>query len=252
MENATTFGAQADVYRAARPSYPSELFDWIAAHATEHSGAWDVGTGSGQAAAALTEHFAKVYATDIDEAQIAAAEAHPQISYSQAEAHNSGLASNSVNCITVATALHWFDHDRFWKEVRRVAQPGAIFCAWTYHRAIADDEVQSELMGPVQDLVEPYWADGNRLSWRGYSADELGMPFEVISTPEFVCELDWTAEQIAAFLNSWSAHKKAREDGHAETLAGIESRALSVLGNRKRRFIMPLHVLAARVTEGAS
>ena len=247
MENATSFGAQADVYRAARPSYPDELFDWIAHQAPGRANAWDVGTGSGQAAQALAMRFSNVAATDIDDAQIAAAQPHPQIRYAKAEAHASGLDDSNMDCITVATALHWFDHARFWKEVRRVARPGAIFCAWTYHRAIADDDVQSELMGPVQDLVEPYWAEGNRLSWRGYSADELGMPFDVLQTPEFICELDWTAAQITAFLNSWSAHKKAREDGHTAALADIENRALSVLGDKKRRFVMPLNMLAARI-----
>ena len=203
--------------------------------------------GSGQAAMALTQHFAKVYATDIDEAQIAAAEAHPKISYSQAEAHASNLQASSVDCITVATALHWFDHARFWQEVRRVARPGALFCGWTYDLGVADEDVQNLLLGPVQDIVDPYWADGNRLSWRGYAADELGMPFEVIKAPDFACNLSWTAEQIGAFARSWSAHKKARLDGHGDALALIESQAVAKLGQKQRNYTLPLHVLAARV-----
>ncbi len=248
MDNATTFGAQADVYRAARPSYPDALFDWIASLAPSTGAAWDVGTGSGQAAMALADHFNKVYATDIDEAQIAAAKPHPNIAYSCAEAHNSGLPDNSADCITVATALHWFNHDGFWPEVQRAAKPGAIFCAWTYDLGVAEDDVQNMLLNPLQKIVDPYWADGNRLSWQGYSATELGMPFPVIAAPSFACELNWTAEQIAAFARSWSAHKKARLDGQSDALADIEKRAITALGKTQRTYTLPLHMLAAKIS----
>lgn len=247
MENATTFGAQASTYAAARPSYPDELFDWIAAQAPAKNHVWDVGTGSGQAARALADRFEHVHATDIDTAQIKAATPQPNITYTPAEAHASGLADNSVDAITVATALHWFDMAKFWAEVQRVAKPGAVFCGWTYHRSETDQDVERALIKPVLDLIEPYWSDGNRLSWRGYFKDELNMPFEELQTPAFECRLMWTPAEIAAFTRSWSAHQKARNDGLQAQLAAIETDALGKLGHEPRPFVMPMHVLAARV-----
>ena len=247
MENATSFGAQAQTYAAARPHYPSDLFDWITAHAPQTKTVWDVGTGSGQAALSLAERFDDVYATDIDSAQISQANAHRKIRYQQATAHQSGLPDNSVDAICVATALHWFDHRLFWEEVSRVARKDALFCAWTYHRAHSDDEVHQLLLDPVLNVLEPYWSDGNRLSWRGYIPEEIAMPFEVIPTPAFSCALNWTPSQIAGFTRSWSAHKKARLDGKGDQLAELESKALADLGDSPRRFTLPMHCLAARI-----
>lgn len=247
MENATTFGFQAEVYRTARPAYPDELFHWIAEEAPQNQMVWDVGTGSGQAAMKLAEHFSHVYATDIDSEQIAQAPKHPSITFECAPAHVSGLPSGSADAITVATALHWFDHLQFWPEVRRVARKDAIFCAWTYHGAETDAEVQSLLIDPLADILEPYWSDGNRLSWRGYAPDELKIPFEIVAMPDFTCNLQWTAPQIAAFIRSWSAHQMARLDGHADALARIEDAALAKLGNDLRSFMLPMHSIAARI-----
>lgn len=47
---AELFIKQAAQYAEGRPSYPSELFEFIASKAPCHDQAWDVGTGNGQAA----------------------------------------------------------------------------------------------------------------------------------------------------------------------------------------------------------
>jgi len=247
MDNATSFGTQAKVYAAARPSYPDKMFDWIAAQAPATKTVWDVGTGSGQAALSLSSRFALVHGTDIDAAQLAQARQHPNISYTQAPAHQSRIATNSVDAVTVATALHWFDFDLFWPEVKRVARPGAIFCAWTYHRSETDKDVERLLLDPILDVIAPYWSDGNRLSWRGYGPEEIGIPFKVINMPEFKCELIWRPPQIAALVRSWSAHKKARHDGHGDILAKIETDALAKLDDSPRIFNLPLNTLAAKI-----
>ena len=188
-----------------------------------------------------------MHATDIDDEQIRQAPKHAQISYAQGPAHQSGLPQDCVDVITAATALHWFDHEKFWRETRRVARKGAIFCAWTYHRAETDSDVQRALIDPLADILEPYWSDGNRLSWRWYSQQELRLPFEILPVPEFACTLHWSPAQIAAFVRSWSANRKARLDGHAEALDRIEQDALAELGEDARDFVLPLHVIAARV-----
>lgn len=44
------FDKQANIYSDARPTYPSEWYKIVAEHSLHRSLAWDVGTGSGQAA----------------------------------------------------------------------------------------------------------------------------------------------------------------------------------------------------------
>ena len=248
MDNAQTFGAQAKVYALARPGYPDALFDWVAQQSPGTDLVWDAGTGSGQAAKALAARFDEVHATDLDVNQIAQAAPHPRVSYVISPAHRSGLAANCVDAVTAATALHWFDFPKFWAEVKRVSRPGALFCAWTYHRSETDEDVRQLLLDPILKIVEPYWSEGNRLTFRGYSKAELAMPFDVIETPDFACELMWTPAQISLMTQSWSAHKKARLEGFEEELRQIADTAISKLGDDPRYFKMPLNMLAARIS----
>ncbi len=150
MENATTFGRKAAEYRTAGPGYPDALYRWIAGAAGARGLVWDVGTGSGQAALRLAADFAQAVATDIDADQIAQAPARAGVRYRVAPAHRSGLAGGCVDAVTVATALHWFDHARFWSEVGRVARAGAVFCSWTYHRVETDEDVRAALIDPLE------------------------------------------------------------------------------------------------------
>ncbi len=43
--------------------------------------------------------------------------------------------------ITIATALHWFDFDSFYKEAKRVLKPNGIIAAWTYALPIISPEI---------------------------------------------------------------------------------------------------------------
>ncbi len=247
MENATSFGAQADVYANSRPYYPEALYEWLAAQSPGHENVWDVGTGSGQAAMSLAGKFKSVYATDIDAAQIKQAPKHRNITYAVAPAYNSDLPDHSQDLVTVATALHWFDFDKFWAEVGRVTKPGGLFCAWTYHRAYSEPDIHLSLIDPVLEVLKPYWSEGNRISWRGYLDADVKCPFKRIETPEFTCALKWTPTQILGMMRSMSAHKKARLDGHEKTLDDIEARALKTLSDVPRAYNLPIHVLAARL-----
>jgi len=55
----------------------------------------------------------------------------------------------------VAQALHWFDFERFWQEIQRVAKPNALFCAWGYSWFDCDSKVLSEFVLPIRKLIEP-------------------------------------------------------------------------------------------------
>ena len=43
------------------------------------------------------------------------------------------LRGSSVDLATVALALHWFDHCRFYTGLRRVVRLGGVLARWTYH-----------------------------------------------------------------------------------------------------------------------
>ena len=58
------FSGHAQLYLEARPTYPPELFAWLAQQAPARDLAWDCGCGNGQATVALAEYFSQVIGTD--------------------------------------------------------------------------------------------------------------------------------------------------------------------------------------------
>jgi ubiquinone/menaquinone biosynthesis C-methylase UbiE len=87
-------------------------------------------TGNGQAAVQLAEHFSRVLATDGNEQQLVHAAPAPNVTYQQGDAHSIPLPDASVDLITAASALHWFELPRFYKEARRVLKPHGCLAAW--------------------------------------------------------------------------------------------------------------------------
>src|SRR5689334_8115937 len=158
MSNAALFTTVAREYANFRPGYPPELFAWLAREVPCRDAVWDCGCGSGQASTALAEHFARVFATDVSPEQLAAARRHPRVGYSVAPAEHSGLASASVDLVTVAQALHWFDVPAFYAEARRVARPGALLAVWNYPRPrFVDAQLDALFLDFYSGVVGPYW-----------------------------------------------------------------------------------------------
>src|SRR5690606_42123021 len=70
MKTSNLFNDKADLYASSRPTYPKELFDYIATLVESHNEAWDCATGNGQAALGLSRTFSVVEASDISKEQI--------------------------------------------------------------------------------------------------------------------------------------------------------------------------------------
>lgn len=247
MNNATSFGRQSAAYAKGRPGYPAELYEWIVANSPDTQKVWDVGCGSGQATQSLADYFTRVCGTDISDTQIAAAAPHPNIDYAVAQAHESGLPDNWADTITVATAVHWFAGQKFWDEVSRAGKAGGLFCAWTYQLPDAPKDIMQEYLTPVYELIDPHWAEGNRICMAGYNATNLNCSMPMLETPDLNANSDWTALQIANFAQSWSAHLRAREDGHAKRLKTLRDNFLERYSNQTFAISLPLSIFAARI-----
>lgn len=210
MSNAALFSTVAREYASFRPGYPPELFAWLARTAAHRDAVWDCGCGSGQASTALAEHFQRVHATDIAAEQIAAARPHPRVQYSVAPAEHSGLAAASIDLVTVAQALHWFDVDAFYAEARRVARPGALLAVWNYPRPqLLDAELDRLFLEFYSGVVGPYWPPERRHIEANYTT--LPFPFEELPHPEFALMLRWNLEQLLGYVSSWSASTRYRQ-----------------------------------------
>src|SRR5215470_7979878 len=101
------FSSHSDIYAKYRPLYPKELYDFIFKHVPVKEKALDCGTGNGQAASVLAEHFKEVHATDISNKQIKNAVQKPNLHYHICKAEETPFSDNTFDLITSATAIHW-------------------------------------------------------------------------------------------------------------------------------------------------
>ena len=200
------FSKQASDYAKFRPRYPDSLFEYLANLCAKRECAWDCGTGNGQCALPLARYFDKVIATDPSEKQLANATQNPRIEYRLGRAEESGLASDSVDLITVAQALHWFDIERFWVEVKRIAHADGIIAVWCYGFLEVAPEVDALVMRFYSEIVGPYWDFERKLVEDGYRS--ITFPFSELDPPPFAIELSWSLDHLLGYLQSWSATQK--------------------------------------------
>ncbi len=223
------FSGHASAYREARPTYDPALFAWLAGLTTGHERAWDVGCGNGQASVALAAHYAEVVATDPSAPQIANAERHPRIAYRVEPAERSTLADDSVDLVTVAQALHWFDPDRFHAEVRRVLRPGGVIAAWSYAHCRIAPAFDPIVACYYDDVVGPYWPAERRHVENGYA--ELSFPYAPIEAPAFDLVACWDLPRFLAYLRSWSATQRCLQAQGSDPLAPLEPELAAVWGD---------------------
>ena len=247
MSSADHFTQVAGQYAAFRPSYPDELFDWLAGIAPQRKLAWDCGAGSGQATAALAARFEQVIGTDISAAQLASASKLTNVEYRVAPAEASGLPDQSSDLVTVAQAMHWFDLLKFYAEVRRVLKPQGIIAAWGYNRLlIGQPEVQRIVDHFYEETIGSYWPPERVLVENSYR--DLDFPFPRIAAPQFSLHKDWAREHLLGYLRSWSAvgrFKAANGYDPVDTLAG--EIAVYWPDGKRLRVEWPLFMLAGKV-----
>jgi ubiquinone/menaquinone biosynthesis C-methylase UbiE len=200
------FSAHAAEYREFRPTYPPELFAYLASVAPARDLVWDCGTGNGQAAVPLAAHFARVFATDASAGQLQNAEPHPRVEYAVAPAEKCPLPDASADLVTVAQALHWFDLDRFYPEVRRVCRLGGIFAAWTYNFHSVNPAVDAVLARLQSEFIGPHWPPGREHVDAGYRT--LPLPFDERPAPIFEMTAEWNLDALLGYINTWSAVKR--------------------------------------------
>lgn len=208
------FSGHAPTYAKFRPTYPAELFKVLADLAPKRKLAWDCATGNGQAAVGLAQHFERVIATDASEEQIRHAIPCENVDYRVASAESPGLDDHSIDLVTVAQAIHWFDLDKFYAQVSRVLSSDGIIAAWCYDLPQVSPEIDRLIRYLHDNVVGPFWSEGNKLILSKYTT--LPFPFDEVSIPEFYAESMATRDQLFGYLESWSASQRyAKQNGRS-------------------------------------
>lgn len=197
------FSSQAKEYSASRPRYPQELFEYLSSLNAKHDLAWDSACGNGQAAVQLAKFYKQVIATDASKAQIDNAIMHPAVKYYAATAEKSGLEDSSADIITAATAIHFFDHNKFYSEVNRILKPGGIIAVWNYAHSNISPEIDKVVYSFAADTLKNYWPEETLASWD--FEKNIPFPFKRIKTPEFNSSVNWSLIDLLNYAFTWSA-----------------------------------------------
>ncbi|CAF0822441.1 unnamed protein product [Adineta ricciae] len=154
-------------YRQHRPGYPKQLFEYIINYYFNGKRtneqiplALDVGCGNGQATIELSTFCDRVIGIDISANQIARAILKDNIEYRCQKAEDLNfLPLDSVDLITIATALHWLDIEPFIEQVQRVLKPNTgVFAVWTYALGTLDNPIADAVYHEFNQVtLFPYW-----------------------------------------------------------------------------------------------
>ena len=199
------FSNHSKEYAQFRPHYPPELFDYLFSLVQVKNTAWDCGTGNGQVAGVLADHFTNVFATDISQQQLDTAIQKPNIQYSVQPAEHVSFINNQFDLITVAQAIHWFRFDDFYAEVKRTLRPGGIFAVLGYGLVQTAKPLQEVIDHFYTKTIGPYWDAERHYIDEAYQT--IPFPFEENTVPIFQMTYQWSFEQLVGYIGTWSAVK---------------------------------------------
>eukprot|EP00879_Flechtneria_rotunda_P016172 GHRR01016916.1.p1 GENE.GHRR01016916.1~~GHRR01016916.1.p1 ORF type:complete len:236 (+),score=62.13 GHRR01016916.1:363-1070(+) len=204
----------------------------------------------------VAEIYDQVIGQDGSEEQLQHAVSLPNIQYQHRDAHDTGLPDQSADLVVVAQALHWFDHPKFYSEVRRILKPSGAFAAWTYalpslvHK---DHPANAVLLHLYEGVLGSYWNPKRKLVESGYRGCEPSdQDFVVVTRKYFKSSNQQTVDELIGYLQSWSAYNTyiQQQKMQPDPLVAFKQQLLKTLGTTdsttKLQVITPLSVLLAK------
>lgn len=242
------FSKQADGYAKYRPHYPAELFAYLATQVPTHDWAWDCATGNGQAALELARHFKRVIATDASSKQVTQATRQEQIAYLVSPGENAPIASHSIDLVTVAQALHWFNFDPFYAEVKRVLRPEGALAVWCYDLLSVSPEIDPIIRDFNENIIGPCWPPERY--WVGNHYVDLPFPFLEQKTPIFRMEARWRLEDLLGYLGTWSSTQRFIDQHGSDPVPEAGARIAPLWGKpgSAKDVRWPLYLRVSRVS----
>jgi hypothetical protein len=181
----------------------------------------------------LARHFQQVIATDASASQIKHAETLERVRYCVEPAESSGIASDSVDLVTVAQALHWFDLPAFEQEVRRVGRSRAVLAVWSYAILQSTPSVDAVIETLYNGILGDYWTAERRMVEQGYG--NVSFAFEPLEAPAFAMRAYWSLDHLLGYLSTWSAAKRYQRRNDEDPIAMIGDELRLAWGNPRSR-----------------
>ena len=237
------FSQDSGNYGKFRPTYPEELYNYILTKVKSTEMAWDCATGNGQVASKLSDYFKKVEATDLSNNQLEYAIRKTNITYSRQVAELTNFPGHHFDLITVGQALHWFNFDAFFNEVKRVLKPEGVFVAFVYGLNTVGQEVDEIINDFYHKTIGPYWDDERRYIDDQYQS--INFPFNHIEHRKFEYQVAWDVEHYFGYLNTWSAVKHFIKANNFNPVLELEKQLRKAWGNGERTVVFPIFLVCA-------
>lgn len=229
------FSSTSREYSFSRPTYPDVLYRFLNDITPNKDMAWDCATGNGQAAIGLCKYFKNVIASDASKGQLEHRFNRNNIMYEMFPAEKADIQDNSVDLITVAQAAHWFDLDRFYKEVTRISKSNGVLAIWSYgmHKIDNDIDKISEKLNVGGDILGRYWPRETDYVKEDYKT--IPFPFIEISSPKFEMTVSWNLDDLVCYMQTWSAVKRFSTEKKFNPLNLIMEELERLWGERDKR-----------------
>jgi len=144
------FTGKAEVYARYRLSYPKILIDFLYKESgfTRSSRIADIGAGTGKLSILFAMRGSRVTCVEPNAEMIEAAKKtlknYTNCKFLPGTAEAIPLPDRSVDFVTAGQAFHWFDHDKFKTECRRILKTGGLVFL-VRNDSSFDAEVNAEL-----------------------------------------------------------------------------------------------------------
>ena len=130
--------------------------------------------------------------------------------------------------VTVGQAVHWFDFEKFYSEVRRVLKKDALIAIFGYSLFRSTPGTNEVIQYFYDKIIGPYWPPERRYLEQEYSS--IPFPFEELSTPNFNLVEKWSFERLVGYLNTWSAVKRYEHEKGENPVDLIKDELLKSFG----------------------
>ena len=180
------FTGRAEAYAKGRPGYPKSSIEYIRSLVPQNAIVADIGAGTGKFTKALALCNYTVYAiepnADMREQLVITLASFPNAKILNGTDKETKLPDHSVDIVTIAHALHWFELNAFREECRRILKPGGLIIV-VYNIAhdgeiatLSKQAVDAFFVAPtVMDFPNPM--EYTRDKWLAYIASMDNTPF---------------------------------------------------------------------------
>jgi SAM-dependent methyltransferase len=250
------FDRAADGYQAARPEYPTALYDELIelTGVSTQSRLLEIGCATGKATLPLARRGFRITAVELGPELAAVARLnlapYPLVTVEQGAFEtwpNPGGAGYDL--VFAATAWHWLDATVRYRRAFDLLEPGGHLAFWSATHVFPEDG--DPLFAEIQEVYREIGAakPGDDLQLRPGQLPDQGAEilasglFGDVAVREFDWEVDYTAEQYLALLDTFSGHLAMPDTARDRLYAEIRRRlAARPSGTVRRGWGAVLHV----------